>query len=756
MSLNHLTNCNDPVKNILEIGCKKICVENIEGENAIINDITTNELILNNNNGTTTIFKFPDGGQSGYALKTDGNIPNATLYWGPDETSAGGITYTGTQPAITGNHIKISSTDASLCVESKINETTTDLNVNNLKITNLIDPLNPQDGATKNYVDNAISGNINVNKQMATGVYSGGHITKNISDTTKFDITAGDGVIVNPLTGDIYNVSWNSQSGISILNSNPVTFVQIDNTGTIIKTNIEPLPEDNRDKLFLGKINTPDGVSIETIDEHIYTSLNIGNSLIDLSKALGHINLSGNIISKGSGLMSIQKTEGTIYAYGSNFSNNIKNPNQLFLPAGDTASGLIMEYYMKNGNISSTLTTINPNYYDNGGNYPGSLVQTNEWTVQRVFSSSSKDNHLHIMLGQNVYVQKEDAINAISTELFEVPQSLIDDDVLLGYIVVKQGTLDLTNATFIRASKFSGVGGSGSAPAIDLSKIANFTSASQSPDITNINGVIRNDGTLPTNNNDLVSKQYVDGLLSSSNFVLKSGDTMSGLLDMGTNYVRSNTTPTDGTHLVNKLYVDGKDSLYLLISGGFLTGDLSMQINDIKNVDNLTFYNSGGVITTLRSNATTNYNLALPLNAPLNSQILEVNNTGQLSFVNKTSPYDILIACSDETTALTIGTNKVSFRIPRAFLLTGVRASLTTAQTSGLIFTVDINLSGTTILSTKLTIDNGLTTSKTSSIPAVISNSTMIDDGLITIDIDQVGDGTAKGLKVCLIGTVTF
>ena len=751
MSLNHLSDCNDPIKNVLEIGCKKICAQNIEAQMHLSDNITANEIIINNENGTTTTLKLPNGGQSGYALKTDGASPNASVYWGPDETSAGGITYTGTQPAIIGNHLKISSSDASLCIESKINETSTDLNINNLKITNINDPTNPQDGATKNYVDMAISGNININKQMATGVYSGGHITKN-ADITKFDISAGDGVIVNASTGDIINVSWTTQTGISILNGSQNTYIQVDNTGTIIKTNNEPLSSDNRDKLYLGKINTPDGLSIDTIDEHIYTSLNIGNSLMDLSRALGHINLSGNVISKGSGLMSIQKTEGIIYAFGANFYNDIKNPNQLFLPFGDTASGLVMEYFMKNGNVSSALTTINPNYYDNGSNYPGALVQTNEWTVQRVFSSSSSSNHIHIMLGQNVYVQKEDAINAISTEIFEVPQALIDDDVLLGYIVIRQGTTDLINAEFIRASKFSGVGGSGTAPAIDLSKIANIISASQIPNITNISGVIRNDGTAPTNNNDLTNKLYVDNLINTNNFVLKSGDTMTGNLDMGTNYISSITTPTNPFHLVNKTYIDGVSTLFLTLSGGSMNGDINMNNNTIHSVNNLTFYSNSGILTTLRSNATSNYSLQLPVNPPQNSQILEVNNTGQLSFVNKTSPYDILISCSDETSALTAGTDKVSFRIPRDFNLSNVKASLTTAQVTGAIFTVDINLNGTSILNTKITINNGQTTSTTAN-PPVINTLSMPYDGLITIDIDQIGNGTAKGLKVCLIGT---
>jgi hypothetical protein len=113
----------------------------------------------------------------------------------------------------------------------------------------------------------------------------------------------------------------------------------------------------------------------------------------------------------------------------------------------------------------------------------------------------------------------------------------------------------------------------------------------------------------------------------------------------------------------------------------------------------------------------------------------------------------IQLAASDETTALTAGTGKVTFRMPFAMTLTAVRASLTTAQASGTIFTVDINEGGTSVLSTKLTIDNTELTSTTAATPAVISDTALADDAEITIDIDQIGDGTATGLKITLIGT---
>ena len=115
-----------------------------------------------------------------------------------------------------------------------------------------------------------------------------------------------------------------------------------------------------------------------------------------------------------------------------------------------------------------------------------------------------------------------------------------------------------------------------------------------------------------------------------------------------------------------------------------------------------------------------------------------------------------IIAASDETTALTAGTNKAIFRMPYAFTLTAVRASLSTAGTTSGLTTIDIHETGTTILSTKITIDLTETTSVTAAAQPVISDASLADDAQISIDLDAIsGGGTEAGLKVTLIGYQT-
>jgi hypothetical protein len=116
-------------------------------------------------------------------------------------------------------------------------------------------------------------------------------------------------------------------------------------------------------------------------------------------------------------------------------------------------------------------------------------------------------------------------------------------------------------------------------------------------------------------------------------------------------------------------------------------------------------------------------------------------------------PEVLIIAIGDETTAILTGTAKVTFRMPFAMTLTSVRASLTTASSSGNP-AFDVNEAGSSIFSTTLTIDSGELTSTTAATPAVISDASLADDAQMTVDIDTAGTG-ATGPKIYLIGTRT-
>lgn len=136
-------------------------------------------------------------------------------------------------------------------------------------------------------------------------------------------------------------------------------------------------------------------------------------------------------------------------------------------------------------------------------------------------------------------------------------------------------------------------------------------------------------------------------------------------------------------------------------------------------------------------------------------------------------PVSFIIVCTDETAEFatsgsppTLDNPVMTFRMPHAMTLTEVRASVTTAPT-GTDVVIDIKREGSpaSIFSTLLSIDAEEKTSTTATTPAVISQSSLLDDEEITVEITQTGGGSpagsptgsptssGTGLKVTFIGT---
>jgi len=137
---------------------------------------------------------------------------------------------------------------------------------------------------------------------------------------------------------------------------------------------------------------------------------------------------------------------------------------------------------------------------------------------------------------------------------------------------------------------------------------------------------------------------------------------------------------------------------------------------------------------------------------PLSTTAAIGTNTTQIAttaFVNQREEF-LEIALSDEITAITTGVAKVTLRAPYAMTLTQIpRSNVNTASSSG-IPTVDIKVTGTTILgAAKLTIDATEKTSTTAATPTTLVTSTIADDAEITFDVTVAGTGT-KGLKVII------
>ena len=116
----------------------------------------------------------------------------------------------------------------------------------------------------------------------------------------------------------------------------------------------------------------------------------------------------------------------------------------------------------------------------------------------------------------------------------------------------------------------------------------------------------------------------------------------------------------------------------------------------------------------------------------------------------------IAIALGDEATVLAAASTSVpvvTYHMPYAFTLTNVKVGLTVAGTGAALVTIDVHEAGTTVLSTKVTVDATEKTSGTAATQPVVSDSALAVDSLIEIFVDVIDtDNVASGAKVYLIG----
>lgn len=147
--------------------------------------------------------------------------------------------------------------------------------------------------------------------------------------------------------------------------------------------------------------------------------------------------------------------------------------------------------------------------------------------------------------------------------------------------------------------------------------------------------------------------------------------------------------------------------------------------------------------------------IALAISAFWLTVLDEANAADSRTALGIAYPYDTIVGVSDETTAITTGTAKRTFRFERAFSLTAIHGNLNTVSSSGVV-QVDVNRGGVSIFSTELTIDESEKTSRTATTPAVLlAGPIAIAAGdEITVDIVAAGTG-AKGLKLNFLGTAS-
>ena len=142
--------------------------------------------------------------------------------------------------------------------------------------------------------------------------------------------------------------------------------------------------------------------------------------------------------------------------------------------------------------------------------------------------------------------------------------------------------------------------------------------------------------------------------------------------------------------------------------------------------------------------------------AALEALITSITNSLAVTFPATSRMQCFTVACSYRTGSFTAATGVGRFRPPYGFTIVGVQADLGTAQTSGSVIKLDLNVAGVSILSTKMQIENGDKTSLLSFVAPVFTTTLLSGNADMTWDIDQVGDGTARWLQATVWGYQTL
>lgn len=315
---------------------------------------------------------------------------------------------------------------------------------------------------------NTISTKQSVANIASTGVSDGLVLSIGTPNTT-FSLSAGTAVFsTNVGSAMVKRITIAAQLNqtLTFLSTNLVTYIGLDNTGTIIQQ-VSPFTNVQRRTIAsIGAVIHTDMTIVNAVNQLQVVSISPLSQLKDLEAGLGFFNISGNIFSPNGANLNINKSVGVSYKTGANWATSQLDPNTFTLSALPSAS---FQYRFQNGTSLATTTTINPGIYDVGG--VSTPVPGLRFTIQRIYVFSS--NLIRIQPGQESYLTLGDAIAGIQTEPFVTETNISENGLLRAFLVVRDGTTDLTDTTrarFFEAPRFGGTAGVGGVSTTSLQK----------------------------------------------------------------------------------------------------------------------------------------------------------------------------------------------------------------------------------------------------------------------------------------------
>lgn len=288
--------------------------------------------------------------------------------------------------------------------------------------------------------------------QATTGVITGGVVTVN-ADNTKFDVSAGTGIITDwtiPSAPVRYDVSWEEFLAETIpnLSTGIFTTICINNAGAIVKASSVLLtPEKKRTQIVLQTVIHLSGTQIDSIGGSSVPGYDKAEGLLDYVASAGPVSI-GNDYSANATDLEIQKSAGTTTLPFINRVNDKMNPTLITNALQSPVNPITRSY--QDGSSGFTFdsgnTVIDPSFYDDGS---GTLaaVGVNNWTIQRLFFFGI-NGATNVVYGQTVHNSLSNAQDALAnkTDIINISPLLTVSGFLSTYIIVKNAATDLSDA----------------------------------------------------------------------------------------------------------------------------------------------------------------------------------------------------------------------------------------------------------------------------------------------------------------------
>jgi hypothetical protein len=334
---------------------------------------------------------------------------------------------------------------------------------------------------------------------LSTGLLYGGLVTINAGNSAAFDITAGAGYIVS--TGATYTsepspvitrVSWTAKTGVTLsgLTAQDTTWIYFDSSGNLQQQSSYYTDDQIQSTIAIGALVHPTRSYISLARSIPNVSYATDKQYEQFIRAFGPMKVSGHTIQASGTDNSLNRTSGTAFILGRNYSSDPNNPSVVSDAAKTDAD--IWRYY-RGATAGSFVTVtgftgIDPTRFDNGSGTLATVSPSTPFTIQRVFFFPNTPNVLGVYYGRAQYASLADAANNIHLEDFTEITNTATNAVFVASVLVKYNVTNLStsitagDARIIQAGQFRSTTSGGGTVATKLDDLTDVSLTSIADD----------------------------------------------------------------------------------------------------------------------------------------------------------------------------------------------------------------------------------------------------------------------------------